>query len=54
MLEGTPELKMLRENTIAIEQPLERSIALEPAHTDGHPDTREVEAGDHRRVGRRA
>lgn len=35
MLEETPELTTLRGNVLAIEQPLERSIALDPAHTAG-------------------
>jgi hypothetical protein len=35
MIEGTPELETLRANTLAIEQPLDRSIALDPRHTEG-------------------
>lgn len=34
-IEGTGALDTLRSNVIAIEQPLERSIALDPAHTAG-------------------
>lgn len=33
MLAGTPELATLRANVLAIEQPLERTIALDPTHT---------------------
>jgi hypothetical protein len=34
MLRGTPRLRMLLENTIAIEQPLDRAIALDGDHTE--------------------
>jgi hypothetical protein len=35
MLEATPELATLRQNVLAVEQPLERSIALDARHTAG-------------------
>lgn len=35
MLDATPELATLRANVLAVEQPLDRSIALDPAHTAG-------------------
>ena len=35
MLQATPELATLRENVLAVEQPLDRSIALDPGHTAG-------------------
>jgi len=34
-LRSRPELRGLLDNTLAIEQPLERSIALDNAHTEG-------------------
>ena len=34
-LRGDPRLRQLMENVVAIEQPLARSIALEPEHTEG-------------------
>jgi hypothetical protein len=34
MLQGTPELATLRANVLAVEQPLERAIALDPRHAE--------------------
>ena len=47
LLESTAELKTLRENTIAIEQPLDRAIALDRATHRRYSQPGEVEAGDH-------